>query len=167
MSERWRPSVTVAAIVAESVDGEMRYLLVEEQSSEGLCLNNPAGHLEPGESPIQAVAREALEETGRVFSPRHLVGVYLSRYERPATAEDVTYVRLAFAGEVGAVDPTRTLDAGIVRTLWLTLAELRECRARHRSALVLRCIEDFAAGQAFPLAAVVTDPTVFSPEVKR
>ncbi len=167
MPERWKPSVTVAAIVAETIDGETRFLFVEEETSEGLRLNNPAGHLEPGESPAQAVAREALEETGRRFTPRHLVGIYLSRYERPATAEDVTYVRLAFAGDIGAAEPGLALDVGIVRTLWLTLAELKACRARHRSTLVLRCIEDFVAGQAFPLSVVSTDATVFDPEVKR
>jgi len=168
MSERWRPSVTVAAIVAETADdGTTRYLLVEEQTPDGLRLNNPAGHLEPGESPVQAVIREALEETGRVFSPDHLVGVYLSRFRRPATGEDVTYLRLAFGGAAGAADPARPLDAGIVRTLWLTLPELRACPDRHRSPLVLRCIEDAAAGQAFALTAVFADPSLAAPEIKR
>ncbi len=162
MSERWSPSVTVAAIVER--DG--RYLLVEEHTPEGLKLNNPAGHLDPGESPEQGVVREALEETACRFVPDRLVGVYLSRFQRPARGEDVTYVRFAFGGTVGEPDPARALDEGIVRTLWMSLDELRASRARHRSALVLRCIEDHAAGRRFPLEAIHADPTLYAPEIK-
>lgn len=163
MSERWSPSVTVAAIIEH--DG--RYLLVEEHTPEGLRLNNPAGHLDPGESPAQGVVREALEETARVFVPEALVGIYLSRFQRPARGEDVTYLRFAFAGTVGDPDPALGLDEGIVRTLWMTLDELRASRARHRSALVLRCIEDHAAGRRFPLDAIHADPTLYAPDIKR
>lgn len=166
-AERFRPSVTVAAIV--ELDG--RYLLVEEQTPEGLRLNNPAGHLEPGESPLQGVVREALEETARAFVPRALVGVYLSRFVRPGPApdasaastasdEDVTYLRFAFCGEVGEPEPGRTLDDGIVRTLWMTPDEVRASTERHRSPLVLRCIEDHIAGLRYPLDLVVTDASV-------
>ena len=162
MSTRWKPSVTVAAIIER--DG--RYLLVEEHTPEGLKLNNPAGHLDPGESPQQGVEREALEETTRVFTPDRLVGVYLSRFQRPATGEDVTYVRFAFGGTVGDADASRALDEGIVRTLWMTLDEVRTSRARHRSGLVQRCIEDHAAGRRLPLDAITTDPTVYAPESK-
>ncbi len=161
-SERWKPSVTVAAVI----EHEGRYLLVEEHTPEGLKLNNPAGHLDPGESPQQGVVREALEETARVFTPDCLVGVYLSRFQRPARGEDVTYLRLAYGGSVGAADPARRLDEGIVRTLWMTLAEVRASRARHRSALVQRCIEDHAAGVRHPLTAVTTDASVWAPEIK-
>lgn len=162
MSARWSPSVTVAAIVER--DG--RYLLVEEHTPEGLKLNNPAGHLDPGESPEQGVVREALEETARRFVPDRLVGVYLSRFQRPARGEDVTYVRFAFGGTVGEPDAARALDEGIVRTLWLSLEEVRASRARHRSGLVLRCIEDHAAGRRFPLEAIHADPTLYAPEIK-
>jgi ADP-ribose pyrophosphatase YjhB (NUDIX family) len=162
MTERWKPSVTVAAIIER--DG--RYLLVEEHTPEGLKLNNPAGHLDPGESPQQGVEREALEETARVFTPDRLVGVYLSRFQRPATGEDVTYVRFAFGGTVGEADASSALDEGIVRTLWMTLDEVRASRARHRSGLVLRCIEDHASGRRLPLDAITTDPTIYAPEIK-
>lgn len=170
MAERWKPSVTVAAIASRRRGGAGspdEYLIVEEETPEGLRLNNPAGHLDPGESPAQAVARETLEETARVFVPEHLVGVYLSRFERPATGDDVTYLRLAFSGAVGPADPKRSLDDGIVRTLWMTLDALRATRDRHRSSLVLRCIEDAAAGCAVPLERVVTEPSVYVPEIKR
>lgn len=163
MSERWKPSVTVAAII----EREGRFLLVEERTAEGLKLNNPAGHLELGESPEQGVVREALEETGCVFTPQCLVGVYLSRFQRPATGEDVTYVRIAYGGTAGDPDPALPLDDGIERTLWMTLDELRASRERHRSALVLTCIEDYLAGQRYPLSAVKADATLYEPEIKR
>ena len=159
---RWTPSVTVAAIIER--DG--RFLLVEEHTPEGLRLNNPAGHLEQGESPLQAVCREALEETARVFEPRHLLGVYLSRFRRPATGEDVTYVRFAYAGACGEVLPDRRLDEGIVRTLWMSAEQVRASADRHRSPLVLRCLEDHLAGRRYPLDAVLADESIVAPEVK-
>jgi len=167
MSERWKPSVTVAAIIERTVDGESHFLLVEERTAEGLKLNNPAGHLELGESPEQGVVREALEETACRFTPQCLVGVYLSRFQRPATGEDVTYVRLAYGGSAEDPDPTLPLDDGIERTLWMTLDELRASRERHRSALVLTCIEDYLAGRHYPLSAVQADATLYEPEIKR
>ena len=156
MNIRWKPSATVAAIIER--DG--RYLLVEEHTPEGLRLNNPAGHLDPGESPELGVAREALEETAYRFTPTALVGIYLSRFQRPASGEDITYLRFAYCGELGDFDAQRKLDTGIVRTLWMTPDELRASVDRHRSPLVLRCVEDHLAGQSFPLATVYTDPSV-------
>jgi ADP-ribose pyrophosphatase YjhB (NUDIX family) len=161
-NSRWKPNVTVAAIIER--DG--RYLLVEEHTQEGLRLNNPAGHLDPAESPQQAVVREALEETMRVFTPAALVGVYMSRFRRQASGEDVTYMRLAFCGTVGEELPDLQLDTGIVRTLWMTLDEIRASRARHRSRLLLRCVEDHAAGVRHPLDLVVTDASVYAPELR-
>jgi 8-oxo-dGTP pyrophosphatase MutT (NUDIX family) len=166
-ADRWKPSVTVAAVIERVVDGERRFLLVEEDTADGLRLNNPAGHLEEGESPVQGVVREVLEETACAFTPQCVVGLYLSRYRRPSTGEDVTYLRLAYGGTVGAPDPTRRLDDGIVRTLWMTLPELQASRERHRSALVLTCIEDYVAGKRHPLSLVHADATVFVPEIKR
>jgi 8-oxo-dGTP pyrophosphatase MutT (NUDIX family) len=157
MNTRWKPSVTVAAIIERGG----RYLLVEEHTPEGLRLNNPAGHLDPGESPMQAVERETLEETTHRFSATALVGVYLSRFQRASTREDITYLRLAYTGVLGEVVPGCTLDDGIVRTLWMTLDEVRSSAGQHRSPLVLRCIEDHLAGQRFPVDLVVTDPSVF------
>jgi phosphatase NudJ len=159
---RWKPSVTVAAVI----EREGRFLLVEEHTPEGLMLNNPAGHLECDETPLQAVQREALEETARRFEPQALLGVYLARFERAATAEDVTYLRLAYTGTCGDPEPGRALDAGIVRTLWLTPDEVRASRARHRSPLVLRCIEDHLAGVRHPLATVTADESVAAPQRK-
>jgi 8-oxo-dGTP pyrophosphatase MutT (NUDIX family) len=167
MSERWKPSVTVAAVVVRDRGGEPQFLLVEEHTPEGLRLNNPAGHLEPAESPEQAVVREVLEETACAFTPTRLVGIYLSRFVRPASGEDVTYLRLAFAGTVDEPDTARALDHGIERTLWMTLPQLRASRDRHRSALVLQCAEDCLRGRALPLQAITTDASVYEPEIKR
>jgi 8-oxo-dGTP pyrophosphatase MutT (NUDIX family) len=153
----FRPSVTVAAVVEH--DG--RFLLVEEHTPEGLRLNNPAGHLDAGESPLQAVVRETLEETACPFEPEALLGVYLARFQRPVSGEDITYVRFAFRGRVGAPLPGRTLDTPIVRTLWLTPEELLASRERHRSPLVWRCVQDHLAGRRFPLALLQTDDSVF------
>ncbi|WP_088287264.1 NUDIX hydrolase [Ideonella sp. A 288] len=160
---RWTPSVTVAAIIER--DG--RFLLVEEQTQEGLRLNNPAGHLDPGESTLQAAVRECLEETACHFVPQALLGVYQSRFHRPArpghAAEDITYLRFAYAGTVGEPEPGRALDEPIVRTLWLTPDEIRASKARHRSPLLLACIEDHLAGRRHPLGLVTVDPSVFVP----
>jgi len=146
MSEdRWRPSVTVAAVIER--DG--RYLFVEEHTPEGLRLNQPAGHLEPGETLLQAVVREAREETARDFDPEALLGVHLARFER--AGETITYLRFAFCGRAGDEVPGRQLDAPIVRTLWLTPDELRVRAAEHRSTLVQRCVDEHAAGVRFPL----------------
>lgn len=154
---RWAPSVTVAAII----ESAGRYLLVEEQTPEGLRLNNPAGHLERGESPLQAVVREALEETARHFVPDALLGLYLARFQR--ATEDITYLRFAYRGTVGEPLPGRTLDRGIERTLWMTLDEVRASAARQRSPLVLQCIEDHAAGRRWPLDAVFAHPSLVEP----
>ncbi len=159
--------MTVAAIIERREGDTSRFLLVEEHTPEGLKLNNPAGHLDPEESPQEGVVREVLEETTCVFTPDRMVGVYMSRFQRPATGDDVTFLRFAFGGSVGEPDPARTLDDGIVRTLWMTLPELRESRARHRSPHVLGCIEDYVAGRRYPLETITTDASVYVPEIKR
>jgi 8-oxo-dGTP pyrophosphatase MutT (NUDIX family) len=140
-------SVTVAAVIER--DG--RFLLVEEETAEGVRLNQPAGHLEPDESIVAGATRETLEETAYHFVPRALVGVYRWRY--PVTG--VVYVRFAFAGDLGAHESGRTLDEGILRALWLTPEALRNQPERHRSPLVMQCVEDYLAGRRYPLELLV------------
>jgi 8-oxo-dGTP pyrophosphatase MutT (NUDIX family) len=157
-TERWHPSVTVAAIIERGG----KFLLVQEHTPEGLRLNNPAGHLDPGESLIQACAREALEETAHPFTPTGLLGIYMSRFQRPSSGEDITYLRFAFCGDLGAEIAGQALDEGIVRTLWMTPDEMRERHAEHRSPLVMRCVEDYLRGQRLALDALHTDSSVWA-----
>ena len=162
MTERWKPRATVAAIIEQ--DG--KFLLVEEHTPEGLRINNPAGHLDEGETLVQGCQREALEETMHLFTPTQLVGVYMARTQRAASgpegAQDTTYLRFAFAGTLGALQAGRSLDTGIVRTLWLSPDEIRASTARHRSPLVLQCVEDYLRGQRFPLDLIHTDASVIT-----
>ena len=146
----WKPNVTVAAVA----ERQGRFLLVEEDTARGRLFNQPAGHLEPGESITAAVIRETLEESAYSFRPTALVGVY----QYHSAAESVTYLRFAFAGEVGAHDPHRRLDEGIVRAVWLAPDEARREMTRHRSPLVMRCIDDYLAGCRYPLSLLHHDP---------
>ena len=168
MQARWSPSATVAAIAHDGAadPAARRYLLVEEHTPEGLKLNNPAGHLDPGESPEEGVVREALEETARAFTPDALVGIYMARFVRRSSGEDITYLRFAYSGRVGEPLPGRVLDSPVVRTLWMTLDELRANSHRMRSELVLKCIEDHLRGPAYPLGLVKADGTLKVPAVK-
>jgi len=162
-NKRWGPSVTVAAVIER--DG--RFLLVEEHTPEGLMLNNPAGHLDPGESLQEAVVREVLEETACRFTPEALVGVYMSRFIRSARPgrehQDVTYLRFTYVGRASEPEPGRALDRGIVRTVWLTADEMRAAAHRLRSPMVLRGLDDHLAGRRLPLDTVITDPGLYDP----
>ena len=137
-----RPAVTVASVVEH--DG--RFLLVEEETRSGVRLNQPAGHLEPGESLPAGAARETLEESGWHVEPVALIGIY--RWEAADTG--ATFVRFSFAAVPRAHDASRPLDVGIHRALWLTYDEIVARRHEHRSPLVLRCLDDYRAGQRLP-----------------
>ena len=139
----WKPNVTVAAVVER--DG--RFLLVEEHTNRGQLFNQPAGHLDPGETLVRAVARETLEETACNFEPTGLLGIY----QYHSGIDDVTYIRFAFTGKITGPEAGRSLDTGIIRAVWLTPQEIRRDAARHRSPLVMRCIDDYLAGRRFPL----------------
>lgn len=138
--------MTVAALVER--DG--RFLVVEEETSDGLRFNQPAGHLDADESLVTACIREALEETACHVTPRALVGVY----QWTVPAGDITYLRFAFDCRLDQIEPGRALDAGIVAAHWLTLDELRATQDRHRSPLVLQCVEDWIAGRRLPLDVI-------------
>lgn len=180
--EIWTPHVTVAAIAER--DG--RFLIVEEHTSAGLRLNQPAGHLEAGETLAQAVARETLEETAHPFEPEALIGVYVTHYPRAGAASTMrnavgntaanqseapagvpaqnatlgrvgaTYLRFTFCGRAGEAIAGRALDDGIVRAFWMSADELRACPERHRSPAVMTCIDDYLAGRRVPLDFIHT-----------
>lgn len=139
----WQPDVTVATVVVR--DG--RLLLVEERAQGKLVLNQPAGHLEPDETLLEAALRETREETGWDVRLTAFVGAYQWKAEETGRH----YLRFAFAAEPVRLDPTRPLDEGIVETHWLTPAELQQAHARHRSPLVWQAVEDFLGGRRYPL----------------
>jgi 8-oxo-dGTP pyrophosphatase MutT (NUDIX family) len=140
-----RPAVTVATII----EREGRFLVIEEQTRRGVRLNQPAGHGEVGESIAAAAARETLEEAAWRVQPTALVGIY--QWQSPF---DGMYVRFAFAAEPRAHEGGRALDAGIVRTLWLTYDEIVARRPMHRSPFVLRSLDDYRAGRRWPLGLI-------------
>jgi len=147
----WRPDLTVAAIVQREPD---RFLIVEERIGPAVLFNQPAGHVEDGESIVAAVIRETLEETAWHFQPSHLVGLYLWR--NPHNGRST--LRIAISGEVHSHDATRALDRGILAAHWMSRDELLSQSARLRSPLVLRCIDDHLAGRRFGLDALTHMP---------
>jgi 8-oxo-dGTP pyrophosphatase MutT (NUDIX family) len=155
MTDIWKPSVTVAAVIERNG----QFLMVEEETSEGVRFNQPAGHLDPNETLLQAVSRETMEEAAHEFTPTGLVGVYMSRYLSSRTRTEVTYLRFAFSGEVGAKRDI-ALDTGILRAVWMSYDELLATRARHRSDLVLQCVNDYLAGNRAPLSLLYTHASV-------
>ena len=165
---QWKPHVTVAAVIER--DG--RFLLVEEDIDGRRVYNQPAGHLEAGESLPEAVIREAREETGRSFTPEYLVGVYLLAAaggdDSDNAAPDNTYLRFCFSGACGERDAAAALDEGIVRAVWMGRDELAalssEQSERLRTRLVLECIDDYLAGKRYPLDLLRYSHAAAAPE---
>jgi 8-oxo-dGTP pyrophosphatase MutT (NUDIX family) len=143
LDSRWKPNVTVAGLCER--DG--RFLLVEETTPDGPRLNQPAGHLEDGETLVEAAMREVREETAWKFAPQSLVGVYQWR----DAAHERTFMRFSFAGVAHDHDPAQRLDDGILRAVWLTRGEIAAAAERFRSPWVLICVDDYLAGRRMPL----------------
>jgi 8-oxo-dGTP pyrophosphatase MutT (NUDIX family) len=141
-----KPDITVAAVT----ENEGRFLLVEERINRRLVFNQPAGHVERGESLVTAVIREVREETAWLFKPEALIGIYL--WNNPASG--LATMRFAFFGSVADHDAAQPLDRGIVRTHWLSRSDLLEREPRLRSPLVMRCVEDYLGGHRQPLETV-------------
>lgn len=140
----FRPDVTVAAVIER--DG--RFLVVEERAARRIVINQPAGHLERGESLAEAVVRETLEETGYSLAPTAVTGIYLWRHP----VIDRTYLRVAFTGSVDGPDPEQRLDRCIIRAAWMSREQLAARPAVLRSPMVLQCIDDYLAGIRHPLS---------------
>lgn len=144
MATDWKPpSVTVAAVI----EREGRFLMVEEEHDGRRVYNQPAGHLDPGESLVAACAREVMEETAHRFTPQSLVGIYRWLY----APRDITFIRFTFAGRVDGFEAGRALDTDIIAAHWFTREELAASVAMHRTPLVMSCIDDYLAGKRFAL----------------
>jgi 8-oxo-dGTP pyrophosphatase MutT (NUDIX family) len=151
----WKPHVTVAALI----ERQGLLLMIEEHTPEGQKLNQPAGHLDAGESLQQAVVRESLEESAWHVEPVALLGMYMSRYMHAASGTDVTYLRHAFICRALHEMPGRVLDDGIERVVWMAPQAVLACPERHRSPLVSRTVEDYLAGRRYPLDVIWTHPS--------
>lgn len=141
----WFPHVTVAAVI----EVEQRFLLIEEQSEGLIVFNQPAGHLDEGESLLEAVSRETIEESGWHFTPQAVVGLY----QYTSSHNQVTYLRVCFCGLQHTHCPDQPLDKGILRTVWLTREEVAK-KENLRSPLVLRCIDDYLQDIRYPLSLI-------------
>ena len=150
---QWKPNVTVCAIVEDNE----RFLIIEENSDGAIVLNQPSGHLEENETLVEAVKREVLEETAYEFEPEYLIGTYL--YYSPAAA--ITYLRFCFLGKCIQHHPDKKLDDGILRAFWASRQELVNAGDKLRSPLVLRCIDDYLAGQKFDLSCLQDELSEF------
>jgi 8-oxo-dGTP pyrophosphatase MutT (NUDIX family) len=140
--------VTVAAVI----ERRNQFLMVEERANGDVVFNQPAGHLEPGESLVEAVIRETLEETGIAFEPRHVLGVYLWRSEQ----NQRSFLRVSFCGTVARVNDPRPLDSSIIAAHWLDYPDIVARAAQLRSPMVMRCIQDYLNGIRYPLACLTS-----------
>lgn len=148
MTDVWKPHATVASII----EREQRFLMVEEIKQNQTVYNQPAGHLEPHESLLQAVIRETREETARDFEPEYISGIYQwDQFPAGGEQRNRCFLRVAYVGSSHHHDPEQALDDGIVRALWLSRDELAAQPEKLRSPLVLRCIDDYLAGTRYPL----------------
>ena len=151
--ELWLPGVT--AVVLRDAE-----VLLVRRADTG-AWTPVTGIVDPGEEPAVAAEREVLEETAHFFAAESLVGVYLSRFQRGT--DDITYLRFTFCGTLGALQAGRSLDIGIVRTVWMSADEIRNSADRHRSPLLIQCMEDYLLGKRFALDAITTDASVYQP----
>lgn len=142
----WKPNVTVAAVAEKNG----RFLMVEEEIEGKKVFNQPAGHLDPGESLVTAVIRETLEETAWQFKPEYLVGIY--HWQNPDNG--ITFLRFGFSGTCTRHVADQALDKEIVRTHWMTKEEIASQGERVRSPLVMKLIDDYLAGNRYPLESI-------------
>ena len=146
----WKPHTTVAAMCEQ----EGKFLLVKEKVGDKIVFNQPAGHLEPDESLLDAVIRETHEETLYRFTPTGLLGIYRSI---PEESPDITYIRFLFCGTVGARCNIGQLDDGILSADWMSYEKIAACREQHRSPLVFQCVEDYLNKKPYPLEILSTE----------
>jgi len=144
----WKPHATVAAII----ERDNKFLMVEELINGERMFNQPAGHLEPDESMLDAVIRETREETAWQFIAEAVTGIYL--WKHPDNGK--TFLRIAFCGQCKNHDPTQALDEGILQAMWMTRDEIIQQKHNLRSPMVIDCIDDYIAGIRHPLDLLST-----------
>jgi len=144
----WKPHVTVAAII----ERDHQFLLVEEHTNNGIAFNQPAGHLEPGESLLDAVQREVNEETAWQFNPEYITSIQLWRKSPDASS----FLRICFVGTCHDFNAQQSLDEDIIATHWLTREEIVEKKSQLRSPLVLTTIDQYLQGERHPLSLLKT-----------
>jgi 8-oxo-dGTP pyrophosphatase MutT (NUDIX family) len=149
-TEKVKTSVAAQIIVAGVLEHEKRFLLIEERVDGVLCLNQPAGHLDPGEAPEAGAVRETLEESGVLFDPTHLIGVY----EWYSTKHEKLFIRFAYTGKILDFGDGFPLDANIVRVKWMTPEQAMADSVRLRSPFVISCIQDYLRGVRYPVSLV-------------
>ena len=147
----WKPHATVAAII----EHDNKFLMVEELVNNERVFNQPAGHLDPDESLIDAVIRETLEETAWNFVPEAITGIYL--WKHPDNGE--SFLRVSFCGSCHDHNPEQTLDDGILQAVWKSRDELIQQQPQLRSPMVINCIDDYLAGKRFPMDILVNVPS--------
>jgi NADH pyrophosphatase NudC (nudix superfamily) len=140
----WKPHVTVAAVIEK----DNKFLLVEENTVNGIAFNQPAGHLENGETIIAAINREVNEETAWQFEPMHIIAIQLWR----KNPEFSSFLRVCFAGKVHTHNPKQNLDDGIIDTHWLSREQIAEKYSQLRSPLVLKTVDAYLSGNHYPLS---------------
>ncbi len=143
----WKPHVTVAAIIEQ----DNQFLMVEELVHHQRVINQPAGHLDPDESLIDAVIRETREETAWLFTPQYISGIYLWKHPQ----NQKSFLRVAFCGSVHDHKAEQSLDEGIIQTIWKTRSQLLQCEHSLRSPMVMRCIDDYVAGKRYPMDMLI------------
>jgi 8-oxo-dGTP pyrophosphatase MutT (NUDIX family) len=139
----WAPRVTVAAVI----ERDQQFLCVKETILGKQVINQPAGHLEPGETLLEAVQRETLEETGWIVEPQSVIGIYLWHHPQ----EDLTFLRVTFSCECKTFSENAAIDSDIDEAVWLSTQQLRDRQTKLRSPLVMTCIDDYLQGKCFSL----------------
>ena len=142
----WHTHITVAAVI----EHQNKFLLVSDNTSQGIRLNQPAGHLEASEDLLAAIVREVKEESSMDFVPEGVVGIYLYH-----PSPEKTYLRVCFSGRLldyAKVPCPAADDDGVIAAGWYDLTTIQKRASEHRSQLVTQCIDDYLSGQLFPLS---------------
>jgi 8-oxo-dGTP pyrophosphatase MutT (NUDIX family) len=133
--------------VATVVERDSTFLMVRETIDGEQVINQPAGHVEPGEDVMAAALRETMEETGWEVAITGFLG--FSNAMSPTTG--ITYYRLVFVAEALNFNADAEIDNDIDSAEWMTLDEIKDPTNKPRSEMVHQAIDDFISGRVFSL----------------